>query len=300
MYRHILVPLDGSLLAEQALPLAKMLAARFAATVTLFQAIVPIREHLHMGHEAAETPEQIELRRSRAATYLEKARADMIAAGITTKAEVRVGAAATAILEFAESAGVDMITMSTHGRTGLLQWAYGSVADKVLQGSHVPLLLVRVSDKPAAPQPPKRILVPLDGSALAELALDPAQSLAAAFDSEVLLFRSWDIPATGLDEIPVSVLDAWQKSARSDAEEYLASVVHRLQEQGLRARAETQEGAPVESILEEATASAASLIVMSTHGRSGVTRWVLGTTADRVLRSSSVPVLLMRAPRRAA
>lgn len=289
MYSRIMVPLDGSPLAGQALPLAKMLAARCRAKVVLFQALAPVSDARHA-----------EALRSQAHVYLEGVRKDFAAAGIEAETELRVGAPATAILEFAESTGVDLMVMATHGRSGALRWIYGSVADKVLHSTRVPVLLIRVSEQPRPVEPITRIVVPLDGSALAEKALDPARQLAAAFDAEVVLLVVWQIPAIGFENVPISVLDEWEEAARADAERYVADVKNRLQAQGIRVQAKTQCGGAAESILETAESANAHLIVMSSHGRSGISRWVLGSVADRVLRSSAIPVLLIRLTQSAA
>jgi nucleotide-binding universal stress UspA family protein len=293
MYRRILVPLDGSVLAEQVLPLAKDFAARFKAAIALFQAVSPIRRPQRAGAEVYQAGEQLELLRGQAREYLETIRKDFTAASIAATSEVRTAAPAAAILEYAESEGMDLIAMATHGRTGVGRWVYGSVADKVLHGARVPLLLVRVSDEPPAPRPLTRILVPLDGSALAENALEPARQVAAAFDADLLLLRVWNFPFVGY-EVPVSVLDEWERDERAAAQDYLTLVTDQLQAQGLRGRGETQGGAVAEAILAVAQNADASMIVMCTHGRSGVGRWVMGSVADRVLRAAPMPVLLVR------
>jgi nucleotide-binding universal stress UspA family protein len=294
MYRRILIPLDGSPLAEQVLPLAKMFAARFNATVVLFQAVAPIHQDLRVAGEIFQADEQTELARWRAREYLESIHQDFAAAGIIVEREVRVGAPAPSILEFAEQAEIDLIAMTTHGRTGVLHWVYGSVADKVLHGARVPILLVRANEQSAAPKPLTRILVPLDGSELAERALAPARQLAAEFDAEVLLLRVWETPLYGPEDSPV-VMEALEQAASTNAKDYITHTACQLQAQGVPVRGETKNGAVVESILEQAQDSATNLIVMSTHGRSGVGRWVMGSVADGVLRVASVPVLLIRA-----
>ncbi len=294
MYRRILVPLDGSPLAEQALPFAKMFAWGFQATAVLFQAIPPIRETLRVDGEVFPVDEQMELLRWQAREYLESVHKDFAAAGIAAEREIRVGAPAPTILDLIESTGIDLIVMATHGRTGVGRWVYGSVADKVLHGARVPLLLVRASEQPVAPQPLTRVLVPLDGSELAERALEPARQVAEAFDAEVLLFRAWAMPLYGMEE-PLNVVESLERAVRANADDYVTHSTCQLQAQGMRVRGETQGGTAAESILEQAQHAKASLIVMSTHGRSGVSRWVMGSVADRVLRASSIPVLLIRA-----
>ena len=146
MYQRILVPLDGSSIAEQALPFAKMFAVRFQSSVVLFQAISPLGKRAH-GSATSDADAQVQLSRQRAEEYLETI-VHGFPVGLAVEHVARIGAAATSILEFAESAHIDLIVMATHGRTGLQRWVYGSVADKVLSGARLPILLVRAMEAP--------------------------------------------------------------------------------------------------------------------------------------------------------
>ncbi len=193
MFRQILIPLDGSPVAEQVLPLAKMLVLRFQSSVVLLRVIEPIHVRRRAEGEVFRNDDQVELLRGSALEYLETIHHDF-AAGIPVEREVRVGSPATVILDLAESAPVDLIAMATHGHTGLQRWVYGSVADKVLSSARLPILLVRASEGPRAFGPIKRILVPLDGSTLAERALILARQLAKAFDIHpaIIMFPEYE------------------------------------------------------------------------------------------------------------
>ncbi len=281
MYQRILVPLDGSSIAEQALPLAKMLAVRFQSSVVLFQDI-QVKSH---------TDKSIDQLQKQALGYLETIR-QRFPTDISIERETRVGLPAAAILEFAESAHIDLIAMATHGRTGLQRWHYGSVADKVLDGARLPILLVRASETPSATAPIKQILVPLDGSELAKRALMPAQHLAQAFDAELLLVRVQE-PSYAQGGLEMSMA-AFDEALGRMVQGYLAEQTQQLKSHGVRARWETHFGMAAEGILDVAQKCAVNLIVMSTHGRSGIGRWIMGSVADRVLRASRIPVLLIR------
>ncbi len=279
MYSRILIPLDGSPIAEQVIPLTKMLAAHLNSRVVLFQAVEPICDTLRVEGEEFKADEQVETMRGQALTYLEAIRRDLAGGGIPVECAVRVGKPAPTILEFVERARIDLVSLATHGRGGLQRWVYGSVAEQVLRDTRVPALLVRACATPTlAPRILSRILVPLDGSQWAEAALFHAANLTAAFDAELLLFCAWD-PTT-----PINV------------GEYLTETTATLQSQGVRAQWKTKlySGAAADSILELARDDSVDLIVMSTRGRSGISRLVMGSTADAVLRTSSVPVLLIR------
>jgi nucleotide-binding universal stress UspA family protein len=294
MYQRILIPLDGSPIAEQVLPLAKMLVVRFSSSVVLFQAIQPIGKGAPVEDAALHADDQVELWRRQAVEYLEGI-AQGFPWGIAVQPEVRIGLPAPAILEFAESAHSDLIAMATHGRTGVQRWAYGSVADKVLSGGRLPVLLVRASEAPHTIASIRRILVPLDGSALAERALIPAQYLAQAFNAEVLLFRVQEPSAYGQGEPAAGVYAAaFDDSLRAMVEEYLTEKTQEMRSRDMRVSWETQFGMPADGILDVAQKRAVNLVVMSTHGRSGVGRWIMGSVADRVLRASRIPVLLIR------
>jgi nucleotide-binding universal stress UspA family protein len=232
---------------------------------------------------------------AQATAYLDRVIRELAATGVQATAEVRADEPATAILALAEYAGVDLIVMTTHAHGSGLHSVHDSLADKVLHAAHVPVLLVRTSDHPTPPKPILRILAPLDGSAEAERALAPAADLAAAFDAELLLFNAWHIAGMAMENFPVRALDSWELTAQASAEEYLSHTAGRLQAQGVRVRAETEFGGVEESIVDRVMHEGISLIVMSTHGRSGVSRLVRGSVADRVVRASPVPVMLVHA-----
>jgi nucleotide-binding universal stress UspA family protein len=295
MYHRILIPLDGSPLAEQVLPLAKLIAARFVSSVVLFRAIEPIHERIRVDGELLSVEDQVELVRTSAMEYLTTVLHGFTAAGIPAEGQVQVGPAAPEILQFAESAHVDLIAMATHGRTGLQRWVYGSVADKVLSSAHVPMLLVRATATPSEFAPITRILVPLDGSALAERALPSASQWAKAFEAEIILFRVWQPLAFAHDGFAGGMsLAELDNAVQGAVEEYLRQKTQEVEGQGVRVDWVTQLGPVADRILEAAEKHGANLVVMSTHGRSGIGRWVMGSTADRVLRTSHIPVLLVR------
>lgn len=294
MFRQILIPLDGSPVAEQVVPLAKMLVLRFQSAVVLLRVIEPIHARRRAEGEVFRDDDQVELLRGSALEYLETVHHDF-AAGISVEREVRVGSPATVILDLAESAPVDLIAMATHGHTGLQRWVYGSVADKVLSSARLPILLVRASERPRAFGPIKRILVPLDGSTLAERALIPARQLAKAFDAEVLLLRVWEPSTYVPDGLSAGTsVAALSEAVRGAVEEYLTEKTREMRSQGVRVGWEAPFGMVAENILDVAEKHAVNLVVMSTHGRSGVGRWVMGSVADRVLRASRTPILLIR------
>lgn len=298
---QILVPLDGSPLAEQALGCAMTLGRGLPAELILFRAVsIPpdTTEILNSaGLEAAALMEQLEVE---ANDYLRKVASELQDAGLSVRQVVQQGPAAEAIVDYAEQQGIQQIVMATHGYTGISRWTHGSVAERVLQSARVPVFLVRAQEGELGvlrePMPCQRILVPLDGSAVAEQVLPSAISIAQAFGAEMVLFQvpivyfagslvgEWYLPFQG-------VLGA----AERDAQAYLDRVACRLKEQGVNVSTAMQIGAVAESIIGYAEANRIDLIAMCTHGRTGRGRWTLGSVADRVLRGSSMPILLVRA-----
>ncbi len=186
MLHQILAPLDGSALAEQALPWVNEIAALTSVTVTLVQVVEPT--------DAAIDLLALQPAMERAAhDYLAQTAQQLAQDRMTVHARVVVGRPAEQIIQLAHS--VDLIVMATHGRSGVGRWVYGSVADKVLTGAPVPVLLIHVRPAQARPaQPLRRILIPLDGSALAERALPLASWLAQRAGAELVVIRSteWD------------------------------------------------------------------------------------------------------------
>ncbi|MGD9099324.1 MAG: universal stress protein [Anaerolineae bacterium] len=296
MASQILVPLDGSALAEQALPYAMTLARGLPAELVLFRSVSLPSDVKGILDDTADEPlEQLE---TEANDYLRKVAGQFEEAGLRAYAVVRHRPAAEAIVDYSNQADIRQIVMSTHGYSGISRWRHGSVAERVLQSANVPVLLVRAQrSKDAAPVPAcRRILVPLDGSALAEQVLPPVVALAQAFDAEMVLFQvaivhtsgsftgEWYLPLQGILE-----------TARQDAQAYLNRVADSLKGDGFKVSTAMRVGAVADSIVDHAQINHIDLIAMCTHGRTGLARWTLGSVADRVLRAGHVPLLLVRA-----
>jgi nucleotide-binding universal stress UspA family protein len=282
MFSTILLPLDGSPLAEQALPHAEWVAQRLGARIVLTR-VLPI---------VTSTGEIDDLGAAASGrAYLDQIAAGLSEHGLDCQSELPAGHPATEILDQARTSGADLIVMATHGRSGPGRWLYGSVADAVLRDSPIPVLLV----PPHVTAPPPidqslTILVPLDGSPLGEAALEPACELAHRLRAELLLVQivPWP-PLVYGDGTALMVLDPEQMLGA--ARDYLAGIAARLQptlEHTIRVRAELGRPTPA-SIAGIADAEHADLIAMSTHGRSGLARLVLGSVASGTLQRANVP-----------
>jgi nucleotide-binding universal stress UspA family protein len=311
MFKRILVPLDGSLRAEQALPIAARIARASGGSIHLLEVISPVIDY---GGGFALAPmmtgQVIESDMASANDYLKAVAASEVLAGIQTTTEVAFGIPAQYILARATPGEIDLIVLCSHGRTGFTRWALGSVAHTLAHESTVPALILRESKSSsllasAEATRPIRVLVPLDGSELAEAALAPAISLAAALAAPLRgalhLVQVVRLYQTSAEEGFVSELN---EEAVERAKTYLAQVTERLQEPartpGLAItsslKVEKDVAGTLVSLAEvgDGETGASDLIAISTHGRHGLERWVMGSVTERVLNASKLPVLIVR------
>jgi nucleotide-binding universal stress UspA family protein len=301
MTSRILVPLDGSALAERALSCAMMLAQGLSADLVLHRAIsIPLDLKDVLRDVPQDVEAQMEQLENEASDYLDEVASHINEFGLNVCTVVECGPAAEAIVDYAEQTGIQQIVMATHGYSGISRWRHGSVAERVLQSAGVPVLLVRAGEEKTddirQAMQCQRIMVPLDGSSVAEQVLPPAISVAQALDAEIVLFRvpiahisgslsgDWALPLEGTLE-----------TANGIAGVYLDSVAEHLREQGIEVSTAMRMGGVANVIIEYAEANEIDLIAMCTHGRTGLARWTLGSVADRVLRAGRIPLLLVRA-----
>ena len=210
----------------------------------------------------------------------------------------------TAIMDFSRGQQIDLIAMSTHGRSGLGRWVYGSTADKLLHSTSIPLLLLRPRDDEQAPREAKPIdtlVIPLDGSELAESALAYGEELARTMGLKISLIR---VVSTAALTYPSTEAYTYDPKMLSDLENaavvYLKQKQTELEQKGFKVENTVRGGYPADHIIDFAEANEGSLIVMSTHGRTGIGRWVMGSVADRILRASHSPILLIRSKEESA
>lgn len=288
---RILVPLDGSPIAEYVLPWARVLARGLDLPVELLACLGGAVD------ASAETGKLLHLAQS----YLAEAAAPLEQAGVKVTVKVAEGEAAAEIAAEAERLPGTLLVMSTHGRSGLKRMALGSVADRVLREVSCPVLVIRPEDEQApADARLDVLLVALDESDLAEQAVPYARKLAAALRLKLLLVEA--LPSEVEYYLQV---EAFAGAARDMAEaaagksqDYLQNLAGRLRSDGADpVEARVLHGTPHSTLVEAAAAIPGSLIVMTTHGRSGVGRWIMGSVADRVIRSSTRPVLIVPSPK---
>jgi len=295
MYRMILVPLDGSKFAESALPLALSLSRHTSADLHLSTVQEPVPSFAYDEWENAAT----EWSQQYLAGVSE--RLTPLAGGNVTVALLS-GHVVDTLEQEAEAHKVDLVVMATHGR-GLLSRAWlGSVTDSFLHHTNRPVLIVRpqegeVVDVGADPTFDK-ILVPLDGTELSECMLEHAVKFGRLFDAAYHLVRVVPYPidiASPYLPHTVQLNQGLVDDAKVAAMEYLDAQAESLRQQGLTVdTAVLVDAQPGHGILKEVETAGCDLIAMSTHGRKGLSRAILGSAADKVLRGTHAPVLLYR------
>ena len=313
MYERILVPLDGSKLAQHALPYARAVASAKSAEIELMEVIAPLEElakadvddYAAVGAGTRGDPWLVPdewtqiAEHFRNKAWLQLADSAAILGGdVEVSSNVLEGDAAEAIIAEADRQPGTLIVMATHGRSGIGRWLLGSVTDKVIRHANHPTLVIRArEDADAAPPALREVILPLDGSATAEAAIPHAVEMAKVLGVGISLVRAVS-PMLYADASVEYVPDGYERIVRNglrDAEDYLESTATRIREQGVtNVGANAMLGAPGSIIIDAARESGDALVVIATHGRSGVGRWLLGSIADRVVRHGLGPVLVVR------
>jgi nucleotide-binding universal stress UspA family protein len=298
MFTKILIPLDGSKVAERVLPFAQILAGALKLPVELLEVVDISAMTAHIANDKARYLDKMITEGERfSREYLEKTAAKF--SGSQVSCTVQRGHAADLITERASAEPSTLIAMATHGRSGVNRWLLGSVAEKVLRGTKSPLFLVRAAfDNAPTAVSLKTIVVPLDGSELAEAVLPTVTEVAKALNLEVVLCRAYELAASAYygSEAYLPNYEEMTQQVRTEAEDYLREKAEALKGAGLaKVSVVVVEGSGAEQIIRYAREHHDALVAMSTHGRSGVGRWVLGSVTEKVVRHSDDPVLVVHA-----
>lgn len=296
MFRHFLVPLDGSRLAEMILPVATTLAKGMGAGVTLLHVVEPAAPRQVHGEPHL-------LNAQEAQTYLdsiaERLRAENVQ--VDTHIDVAEGGVVKAIFAHGGELHADLILLTNHGHSGLREAVYGSIPQQVLQSGAIPVLLVKAENAtPPATYTCHKILVPLDGSPLYETALDVSKELARALGATLQMVvvvptvqtLSPERSATGI-LLPTSTR-AMLDFAVNGAAEYLNSKLSELAGEGISAEGQVLRGEIPTQLVTAAQQGVADLLVMATHGRAGLDAFWSGSIAPKVLARTVAPTLLLR------
>ena len=297
MFKRILVPLDGSNLAEMVLPAARYLAGRLQATLILFHVVEKDSpDEIHGQHHLREVAE--------ARAYLDQLARQLSSAEVSVLQDVHevqeVGVAQT-IRDHAEELHTDMIILCAHGHGGLRDMIFGSIAQQVIRQGTVPVLFIRPDTvKDSGINPIRQILLPLDGSKAHEIALPVAVFLAEKCEAKIQLLTV--VPT--LETLPVKAAITGRVSPRAtaltldisaqQAEEYLHKIMQEQATQGVQFSGAVLRGNAVSRLIETIAAQAIDLVVMATHGTNAIdARWE-GSLTPRFLPKTPVPVLLVR------
>ncbi len=307
MLESLLVPLDGSKLSEASLPVAEALAGAAGAAVHLALVHILYEPDSLLGStqfqfEGVNVEEYDAARRDDDVKYLDGLASRLVADGLSADAKVLDGKpVAEQLSTYADEVGADLILMTTHGFTGVNRMWLGSVADELARHATRPLLLLRPPEDGAPSDGALSIghvLVPLDGSELAESVLAVATKLASATGARLTLAHVVSVPKYGASPVIMSLSDE-HKFPLDSVHEYLDEVAERLRAEGLEVGTHVSRGAmPAKDLAKVAHEVGADLIAMATHGYGGFKRSLLGSVADKLLRSSSLPLLVTRQPQK--
>ena len=311
MFARILVPLDGSARAEEALPVAARIVRASRGSIHL---LTVVKSPIDLGEEDDFDPllreQEIETGATVASDYLRTVVTLPVLDGIQVTTEIGPGLSPQYILAAARSGEFDLTVLSSHGRTGFTRWVLGSVAHTLAHESTIPTLVLHENESASLLAHPDaarllRALVPLDGSPLAEAALAPAAHLIASLTAQGELHLT--------HVVKTSAEGGVESSLNAEASTYLTQVTERWQamvkELGISISCSVAFGTDVASALlsqaepgEQGQATAGSqgcdLIVISTHARNGLERWVMGSVSDRLLNTTKLPILIVRPPRK--
>ncbi len=288
MYERILFPTDGSEVASTAFEYVLDLAADTGATVHVLNVADTTRDSIsRIGEDVVDILE-------REGERIVESAADRAAGrGVEVVTDVRQGQPARAIVEYADHYDVDLVAMATGGREGVGQHLLGSVTERVVRTASVPVLTLLPDDDFAGRYPARRLLVPTDGSDCADAALETGIDLASATGAALDLLHVLDTTGLGINVRSEDYSDRLDAAA----EEVLDEAERRAEASSIEAVARAVEHGPVvESIRSYVEANGVDLVVMGTHGRTGLDRYLLGSVAETVVRTSPVPVVTVRAP----
>ena len=298
MFSRILIPLDGSKTAEKVLPYARRLATVSHGVVDLLGVVEMTEIAGDIASNEAPYAEALIREAVRNSTeYLENLAKTFGTCRVRNRVEQ--GRPEDIIIAAAAADRGTLIAMATHGRSGVSRWLLGSVTEKVLRGTVNPLLVVR------APRDAKTdgeaaltsVIVPLDGSDIAEAVLSRVAALAKALELHVILLRVYALPLATYGEEDYYVPDYLElkNQIKDEAEGYLDSTASLLRAQGVAdVSTVVIEGSAADAIISLARKTPDNLVAMSPYGRSGLQRWVLGSVTEKVVRHCEDPVLIVR------
>jgi nucleotide-binding universal stress UspA family protein len=283
-YRKILVPLDGSIVAEAALAYAGLIAGRNKAELVLLTVC-------DRDNETTTRPRQ---------AYLEQKAEELRAEGLTVSTAVVCGNTVEQIAVYAVRNKIDLLTISSRGYSGFKRLLLGSVAGKVIDYVKIPILLVKGGKAGKEKPELKRILLPMDGSQFSETSVPYAQSVMGGTDAEIVLLTVAEPPSVPSDR-SANIKPSWEEyrdalvaEVKEQATVYLERVRTTFADEKTKVKLLIEMGKPAESIMKAAGREQVHLIALSSHGRTGAERVLYGSVARRLIDESGIPLLLIR------
>lgn len=284
MYDDILVPVDETAISSGLLPYASEVARGLDAELTLLYVADTARDSVTVVNNTV-----VDALESEGEDVLADAEDALDGTGIDWSTDVVQGDPASTIVDYADRYAFDLVFMPTRGREGLSRYVLGSVAEKVVRLSPVPVLTVRMQEDEQLGFPFEQILVPTDGSDAATAAAEHAFELASVLDAGVHILSVVDTTSLGPDVR--SLLGDSNERAQGDVD----ALVEKARERGVASvEAAVEEGSPPDAIESYIDMHDIDLVVMGTTGRRGVDQILLGSVAEKTVRSAPVPVVTIR------
>lgn len=280
--KRIVVLLDGSYFAAQAIPSARIVAKTTGANLTLLSAVKDDNANQPGLYEDVVDAQNI---------YLQGVAAQLKLEGVEVDQEVRLGSIADVTSEYVAQEMIDLVVTSTRGKSGAQHWITGGVSRKLAQNLEVPILLIKAldGDEPAI----KRILVPLDGSIKSEQAIPYARAFAKAFCAELVLISVPAVPEVTEYRAAAEVVESLRRVAEVHMEKFLEAVARSLREEGIEVRTLVTGNRPASTIVETGEQVDVDMIVMTSRGRGGMDLFMMGSEAHRVVEQTERLVLLV-------
>jgi nucleotide-binding universal stress UspA family protein len=298
MFNRILVPLDGSELAERALEPALKIGRRQKGEVILLR--VPVYKHVMVPSTAGYghfLPDQsFEEQKAGDEAYLKEVQRTRVHPDVTIRTKMVGGDVAGVIVDTAVDEEVDLIVMTTHGYSGFTRWMLGSVTERILRGSPCPVLVIRHGEALS------NAVITLDGSQLAEAALEPGLEIARLFDSHLTLLRvdqGEKLSSVDLGLLEMAGSGLGKEAAQVEGDQvklYLQNVANEYGSPEKEIEIAITTGSSAQGILEFAEPRPIDLIIMATHGHTGLRRWVYGSVTEKVMRNADCAMLIVRPP----
>lgn len=283
--QNIVVLLDGSPHAARALPLAKALAGRLDAHITLLSSI---------KERSASAPAKYQSRVDQHMSHMTGIADDLRVAGIDTQVAVRRGSITEATRTLISQNGFDLVVTTTRGASGVRTWLEGGASHKLVQTIDKPVLLIQLGEGDARPMPEiGSILVALDGSSYSERALPYARALAKAFGSRLVLLCVPAVPEVEDYRAPADVLEKIRHRAETNMHKFLAATARSLRWDGLHIKVRVAGSIPAHTILAVAAEEQIDMIMLTSQGRGGFNAMLMGSVAEHVVQNTQLPVFMV-------